>query len=172
MPRRARSIQGGLLCDVLNRANGGGLLRDAQSSARGCVAGNGSAHARSKATSTCTRCCGTWGGIRVNRAQTQGELEALRRAVQRGRPLGSEAWCEQIGRPSLQPRLQRHPGPNQRGDLLVQRDQLIERDRRQLPHHETPSASVYPISPPRATFRQARVCQDFLVGSICGWVAG
>ena len=35
---------------------------------------------------------------RVNRAETQGELEALRRSLQRGQPFGSEAWCERIVR--------------------------------------------------------------------------
>ena len=32
----------------------------------------------------------------VNRPQTQGELEALRRSVQRGQPFGSEAWQKQV----------------------------------------------------------------------------
>ncbi|MDY0169495.1 MAG: transposase [Thermoguttaceae bacterium] len=32
----------------------------------------------------------------VNRAQTQGELDALRRCVRRGQPYGTEAWCEKI----------------------------------------------------------------------------
>lgn len=31
---------------------------------------------------------------RVNRIQTQGELDALRRSVQRGQPYGSDAWCK------------------------------------------------------------------------------
>ena len=35
---------------------------------------------------------------RVNRAETRGELAALRRSLQRGQPFGSEAWCEQIVR--------------------------------------------------------------------------
>jgi hypothetical protein len=35
---------------------------------------------------------------RVKRAETQGELEALRRSLQRGQPFGSEAWCERIVR--------------------------------------------------------------------------
>jgi putative transposase len=35
---------------------------------------------------------------RVNRAETKGELEALRRSLQRGQPFGSEAWCAQIVR--------------------------------------------------------------------------
>ena len=35
---------------------------------------------------------------RVNRAETRGELEALRRSLQRGQPFGSEAWCEEIVR--------------------------------------------------------------------------
>jgi putative transposase len=35
---------------------------------------------------------------RLNRPETQGELEALRRALQRGQPFGSETWCEQIVR--------------------------------------------------------------------------
>jgi putative transposase len=33
---------------------------------------------------------------RVNRAETKGELESLRRSLQRGQPFGSEAWCERI----------------------------------------------------------------------------
>jgi putative transposase len=33
---------------------------------------------------------------RVNRAETQRELEGLRRSLQRGQPFGGEAWCEQI----------------------------------------------------------------------------
>jgi putative transposase len=35
---------------------------------------------------------------RVNRAETKGELEAVRRALQRGQPFGSEVWCEKIVR--------------------------------------------------------------------------
>jgi putative transposase len=34
--------------------------------------------------------------IRVNRAETKSELKALRRAVRRGQPFGSESWCERI----------------------------------------------------------------------------
>ncbi len=34
--------------------------------------------------------------LRVNRAETKGELESLRRSVQRGQPFGSESWCERI----------------------------------------------------------------------------
>jgi len=34
-----------------------------------------------------------WRG-HVNRAVTQGELDGLRRSVQRGRPYGSEGWCK------------------------------------------------------------------------------
>jgi len=34
-----------------------------------------------------------WRSI-VNSTQTQGELAALRRSVQRGRPYGSDAWCK------------------------------------------------------------------------------
>jgi putative transposase len=34
--------------------------------------------------------------VRVNRVETKGELESLRRSVQRGRPFGSESWCERI----------------------------------------------------------------------------
>jgi putative transposase len=32
----------------------------------------------------------------VNRAETKGELESLRRSVKRGQPFGSESWCERI----------------------------------------------------------------------------
>jgi hypothetical protein len=33
----------------------------------------------------------------VNRPQTEGELEAIRRSVNRGRPYGQAAWIEQLG---------------------------------------------------------------------------
>jgi len=35
---------------------------------------------------------------RLNRPQTKAELEALHRALRRGQPFGSQAWCEQIVR--------------------------------------------------------------------------
>jgi putative transposase len=47
---------------------------------------------------------------RVNRAETKGELESLRRSVQRGQPFGSETWCERIiGRLGLESTI-RPPG--------------------------------------------------------------
>lgn len=53
---------------------------------------------------------------RVNRAETKGELEALRRALQRGRPFGSEAWSEKIVRQLGLESTIRSPGRPKKGE--------------------------------------------------------
>jgi len=52
----------------------------------------------------------------VNRAQTEAELEAIRRSVTRGQPYGSEAWTSKTaGRLGLESTMRRRGRPRQDG---------------------------------------------------------
>ncbi len=60
---------------------------------------------------------------RVNEPQTEGELEALRRCVQRGQPYGEEGWSKRVARrlgleSTLRPRgrPRKQPAPDKRPD--------------------------------------------------------
>lgn len=50
----------------------------------------------------------------VNRPETEAELEALRRSVNRGRPFGSSAWQEDIAKKLGLEHSLRSPGPRRR----------------------------------------------------------
>jgi putative transposase len=52
----------------------------------------------------------------VNRPQSEAELEALRRSVQRGRPYGGEAWCQRtVQRLGLESTLRERGRPRKKG---------------------------------------------------------
>jgi putative transposase len=56
---------------------------------------------------------------KVNRAQTEAELEAVRRSVQRGQPYGAEAWAKRVAlRLGLESTLRARGRPRKQGKMV------------------------------------------------------